>query len=125
MNIQWHAVTAVCVVLSMIGGLAAIYIRRAIRDEIDSLLIRLNGIYVRSALCEAYRATESANSLAAKASQVAAEVAARAAEAAQALVEEAALVRTAHARHVLAEEAEAAVARHHLYSDDIKRHENT
>lgn len=89
MKVEWQAITAMCAVLALTGTLMAVYVKWMIRGEIDTLLTRLNGAYVRTPLCEAYRVAEAANLVAASATHSAAAVAAEAARSAHVLVEEA------------------------------------
>jgi len=56
MSIQWEAITAITAVMALVGMLLAIYVRKVVREEISALLLTLNGIYVRTPLCQSHHA---------------------------------------------------------------------
>jgi hypothetical protein len=90
MIITWEAVTAICAAVLVLCAALAYYVRSVIRTEIGVLLLKLNGIYRRSELCDAFRAKQASGAVAAEATHAAVTVAADAARAAHTLVVEAA-----------------------------------
>lgn len=71
MAFQWEAITAMSVVLTGVGGLVTLLVNRVVTDKLktlediideklDKLYDRINGTYVRSGLCAAYREAEQA-----------------------------------------------------------------
>lgn len=94
MAFQWEAVTALSAIFAGVGGLVTLLVNRVVSDRIhtleekidlklDTLYQRINGTYVRSGTCMAWRETQ-----AAQASVLAATLAAKTADAARDIYEE-------------------------------------
>lgn len=47
----WEMVTGLCVLISLVGAGAALYVKAVVRSELSDVVARINGTYTRAQMC--------------------------------------------------------------------------
>jgi len=47
----WEMVTGICVLISLVGAGAALYVKAVVRSELSDVVTRINGTYTRAQMC--------------------------------------------------------------------------